>query len=131
MNKGVNDGFYTDSVSCNVHYTEKYNDYNVNKLSDIKYEEIYCNNCNIYIKSFIDYIKDNIIKKLENLNFVKIHLNIFDKNNILHRLIITVSNMAYDLLKIKKHISFNKSVFTYVTYNKKIVFIGNINFENV
>jgi hypothetical protein len=60
-----------------------------------------------------------------------IQLNIFDKNNILHRFIISISNMIQDLLKLKNKISINKSVFISIEYQKQIIFIGHINFTGL
>ena len=120
----------TDSISCNIKHTKNYFN-EVNEITNLEHKIKYFTNTNLYIKSFIDYIKNNIIKNLENLNLVKINLEIYDKNNILHILIIKVTNIIHDLLKIKNKISINKSVFVSVTYNDEIKFIGHINFNGL
>jgi hypothetical protein len=124
-------GFYGRQVSCRVYYKSIFFDYEVSKLDDIKEELEYYKNTDAYIKGFIDYIKHNVIKKFKNLNSVKIELGIFDKDNILHRLIIKVANMIKDILKYKEKIDFYKSVIVCVKYENEIVFMGNINFTGL
>lgn len=58
-------------------------------------------------------------------------MGIFDKDNILHRLIIKVANMIKDILKYKEKIDFYKSVIVCVKYENEIVFMGNINFTGL
>ena len=131
MNKESINGFYGRNISCKVYYKEGFFDYEVSKLDNIKEEKLYFKNCDNYIRSFIEHIKNNVIKKLKNLNLVQIYLAIFDENNILHRFIVTISNMIQDLLKYKEKICFKKSVFVYVTYENNIVFTGNISFKGL
>ena len=90
MNERSPNGFYGRQVSCRLYYKIGFFDYEVSKLDYIKQELEYYKNTDAYIKGFIDYIKQNVIKKVKNLNLVKIELVIFDKDKILHRLIITV-----------------------------------------
>ena len=131
MNERLPNGFYGKQVSCRVYYKSGFFDYEVSKLDDIKQELEYYKNTDAYIKGFIDYIKQNVIKKVKNLNLVKIELAIFDKDVILHRLIITVANMIKDILKCKEKIDFYKSVIVFVKYENEIVFMGNINFTGL
>jgi len=131
MNEQYINGFYGKNVSCKVYYKEGFFDYEVYKLDNINEEKIYFKNCDDYIRSFIEHIKDNVIKKLKKLSLVHIYLAIFDESNILHRFIITISNMIQDILKYKEKICFKKSVFVYVTYENNIVFTGNISFNGL
>jgi hypothetical protein len=131
MNEYSSNGFYGRQVSCRVYYNIGFFDYEVSKLDDIKEELEYYKNTDAYIKGFIDYIKQNVIKKVKNLNSVKIELTIFDKDVILHRLIITVANMIKDILKCKEKIDFYKSVIVCVEYENVIVFMGNLNFTGL
>ena len=131
MNEQYINGFYGKNVSCNIYYKKEFFDYEVSKLENIKEEKRYFKNCDDYIRSFIEHIKDNIIKNLKNLNSFQIHLAIFDENNILHRFIVKISNMIQDLLQYKEKICFNKSVFVYIIYENNIVFTGNISFNGI
>jgi hypothetical protein len=115
-----------DELSCNVNYKKGYIDYEVIKLNDIKKEIKYFKNTNTYFSYIIDYIKNNVIKHYPNLNLVKIQLNIFDKNNIIHRFIIKISNMIQDILNYKEKIFLCKSIIIYITYENKIIFAGLI-----
>jgi hypothetical protein len=131
MNELSPNGFYGRHVSCSVYYKSGFLDYEVAKLDNIQQELEYYKNTDAYIKGFIDYIKQNVIKKVKNLNSVKIELAIFDKDVILHRLIITVANMIKDILKCKEKIDFYKSVIVRVQYENETVFMGNINFTGL
>jgi len=125
------DGFYAKNVSCKVYYNEGWIDYDVYKLNHLKEDLIYFRNSDHYIKHFIEYIKDNVIKNLKDLNSVSIQLLTYDSNNLVHRLIVTVTHMISDLLKYKHKICFNKSVFVSIQYEDKLAFIGHINFTGL
>jgi hypothetical protein len=60
-------------------------------------------------------------------------MNIFDQNNIIHRFIITVSNIIKDLLKIKEDINYKitNKIFIFIMYEKKLVFCGNLDFSHL
>ena len=131
MRDSLSNGFYAKLIDCNVYYDEGYFDYEVSKLVDIKEELKYFTDVNNYIRCFIEYLKNNVIKKLPNLNSVKIELKIFDRDNMLHRFMIVISNMIQDLLKFKQKINLCKSIIVSVEYETKIIFIGNINFTGI
>ena len=131
MSYSPSNGFYAKLVKCNVYYNETYFDYEVSKLVDIKEELKYFTDVNNYIRCFIEHLKNNVIKKLPNLNSVKIELNIFDRDNMLHRFMIVISNMIQDLLKFKQKINLCKSIIVSVEYETKIIFIGNLNFTGI
>ena len=114
--------------NCNVYYNEGFFDYEVVKLIDIKNELKSFKNEEHYIKYFINYIKNKIIRNLPNLNLVKIELKVFDNYNILHRFILTVINMIEDYLHHTKNISLYKSIIACIKYENKIVFCGIIDF---
>jgi hypothetical protein len=124
-------GFYARCVDCKVYYNKGFFDYEINKLEIIKDKNKYFKNSDMYILNFIDNIKHNIIKKLPNLKLVLIDLAVFDKNNILHRFIVTISNLIQDLLKFKNKIDIYKSVLVSVLYENKIMFMGGINFTGL
>jgi hypothetical protein len=124
-------GFNAICVDCKVYYKKGLFDHEVERLVDLKKEIRYYKNTDSYIKCFIEHIKTNVIKKLPNLTLVEINLGCFDRNNILHRFMITITEMIQNLLKIKEKINHYKSVFVIVTYENKIEFVGNLNFAGL
>ena len=131
MNKSLPQVFDAITIECVVYFNKGLIDHEVVKLVDIKKTVTRVNNVNSYIKIFIDKLKDTVIRKLPCLNLVKIELNVFDRNNILHRFIITISNMLQDLLKFKQKIDFNKTIIVCILYDNEMVFIGDINFTGL
>ena len=124
-------GFLANCVDCEVYYKPGIFDHDVERL-EIKHNETRrFKSVDDYIKGFIDDMKHNVIKRLPNLSLVEIHMGIFDKGNIIHRLIVTVANMLQDILKYKNRICFKKSVFVMITYEGKIVFTGNLSFSGL
>jgi len=125
--------FSSNIINCNVYYRPGFLDHDVERLENIHHEIIYFKSADHYIKEFIDYIKQNVIKQYPNLSLIKIQVNVLDNGNIWHRLFVTVSNMISVILKHKRHSvnKYNKYVFVSVTYDKKTVFIGCIDFNNI
>jgi len=130
-------GFYAERTSCNVRYR-----YNMSffknditeddiKLDNLEQEIIYCKNDVDYIKMFIDHIKERVIKKCKNLNSVKVMLATFDKNNLLHKIIVVIANMMKNLLKIKEKTNIYKSIFVVIEYEGQTVFTGALNFTGL
>ena len=101
------------------------------KLENIKKEIIYCKNEVDYINGFIDHIKENVIKKCKNLNSVKNMLATIDKNNLIHKIIIVISNMIKNLLQIKEKVNEYKSIFVLIEYVGQIVFTGILSFTGL
>jgi hypothetical protein len=67
-----------------------------------------------------------------NLNEVKIIMGIFDKNNVLHRLMAGAYNVICNILNIDIKIkSFYKTIFTIIEYEGAVVFMGNISFDGI
>ena len=124
-------GFYIDALTCNVHYKETFLDYQVNKITNIKNEKEYYINDIQYIKRFIEFIKQNIIKKLPNLNLVKVELNIYDKDNLLHSFIIKITNIICELQNIKLKLNLNKMIFVNIKYDNHVVFLSLIDFNHL
>ena len=123
--------FSADCVDCQVYYKPGFFDHDVERLDDVHRKIRRFKSVDDYIKSFIDHIKHNVIKRFPNLSLLQIHLNVFDDGNIIHRLIVTVANMLHDILKYKTRISFKKSVFVIITYEGHIVFTGNLCFAGL
>jgi hypothetical protein len=135
MDKYLSKGFYAKRVSCNVQYNMNFFKNKINeddiKIDNLEKEIIYCKNDIDYIKSFIEYIKEKVIKKCKNLSSVKIMLATFDKNNIIHKIIIFVANIMKNLLKIKDKLNIYKSIIVVIEYEGQTVFIGDLNFTGL
>jgi hypothetical protein len=133
MNNYSQHGFYAETASCNVRYNRSFfkNEINENsiQLFDLEKEIFYCKNEVDYIKSFIDHIKEKVIKKCKNLSSVKIILATFDKNNILHKIIIAITTMMKNLLQIKEKVNYYKSIMVIIEYEGQEVFMGGLNFN--
>jgi len=127
-----NNGFYTERNSCKVWYNKNwFQEYEIDKLTDLKRELIYCKTVENYIRSFIEHLKDNVIRKFKNLSALTICLCIFDKDNILHNFIIKIANSLSDILKGKKIPNLYKSVFVIVEHENNIVFTELIDFNGL
>ena len=135
MDNYLQEGFYVNSVSCNFRYNMSFlkNVFNEDdiKLYNIEKEIIYCKNEVDYIKGFIDHIKERVIKKCKNLNSVKIILATFDKNNLIHKFLIVITNMMKNLLQIKEKMDIYKSIIVVIEYEGQTAFIGQLNFTGL
>ena len=108
-----------------------FNNYDISDIKNCKIEIDYCYGTDQYINAYIEDLKDNVIRNLPELNNVNIHLLIFDKQNIFHQIIVKISNMALDILKINKKIKFEKSIMVCIEYKNKIMYMGSLNFEGI
>jgi hypothetical protein len=79
----------------------------------------------------VEFIKENVIRKYKDLDKISIHVQMFDKNNIIHRFVINVINIMRDLMHIKDKIDFYKSICVSVYNNNHYVFTGQINFTGL
>lgn len=135
MNNYLQKGFYAKRASCNVRYNQSFftNEFNEDdiKLDNLEKELIYCKNEVDYIRSFIEHIKERVIKKCKNLSSVKIMLDTFDKNNLMHKIIIVITNMLQNLLQIKEKVNMYQSIFVVIKYEDEIVFTGSLNFTGL
>lgn len=125
------EGFHILSIKCKFNYYKGLSEYHILGLSDIKREIRYFKNTDSYIKSIIDYIKHNVIKHFKNLNSIQVSLHIFDKNNIIHTMMIKIANMLKKLSKYDDYKSFYKTVIVCVEYENNIVFLGGIDFTGL
>jgi hypothetical protein len=106
--------------------------YKISKINILQQETIfYCEKVEHYIKHFVDYIKENIIRKFKNLNLLEIEINTLNKNKIFHRFIVTISNMIRDLLNQKEKINLYDTLCIIIKYDNNIEFIGSINFTGI
>jgi hypothetical protein len=135
MDNYLQKGFYAKRASCRVQYkrsffTNEINEGNI-QLDDLEKEIIYCKNDVDYIKRFIEHIKERVIKKCKDLNLVKITLATFDKNNLMHKLIVVITNMLQNLLQIKEKMNVYQSIFVIIQYEGLTVFTGVLNFTGI
>ena len=118
-------------VSCIVYYKPGLFDHEIERVENIYHQIQHFRNSDHYIKDFIDHIKHNVIKKYPNLSLIQIELFVFDRSNILHRLIVNVGNIIRDILNIKEQFCVKKTVFIIVTYEHQIVFAGGLGFKGI
>jgi len=121
-----------EKLECKVNFKWKTifeNDFEIIDLKDIKRERSQCYGELQYIKNFIEVMKERVIRKLPQLNKVKITLGIFDKNNVIHRLMVSTFQMLFKILKIEKKINLYKSIIVIIEYEGNVVFSGSLNFD--
>ena len=105
---------------------------NIN-VTDIEREINYCKDSTQYIMRFITMLKDRVIRLLPDLNKVKISIGLFDKENVLHRILVGAYYVICNILK-KKAVSPNKmykTIITIIEYEGNIVFMGSISFDGI
>ena len=119
--------------TCNILYEYHYgnSDYTIVEIKDLVQTKNICKNINQYIRLYEEYIKDTVIRKLQKLNQVQTIFCVFDNNNILHRLSVSVIKMLDKLINDNEKIKINlyKSIICIVFYEGIINFIGNLNFD--
>jgi hypothetical protein len=135
MNNYLQEGFYANTLSCNFRYNisvfkNVFNEHDI-KVDNIEKEIIYCRNEVDYIKGFIDHIKERVIKKCKNLSSVKIMLATFDKNNLMHKIMIAIANMMTKLLQIREKVNIYESIIVIIEYEGQTAFIGELNFTGL
>ena len=126
---------YYENLHSKVHWRYKsllQDDYEIIKLEDVWREECICYGVDQYIKGFIEVMKERVIRYLPKLEKVNVLLMTLDKNNLLHRLIISVTDIMIKMLNLKaRKIDHYKSVFVIIKYDGKNVFMGNLNFQGL
>lgn len=126
---------YVEHLSSKItwEYTSELEEgFKISSIEDVKRELIYCKNEKQYIHSFIEYIKENIIRQFSDINKVQIKLYILDDTNIIHNIIIKVYHMMTKILNLKiKNINFYKSIFVIIYYEGEQIFLGSINLDKI
>lgn len=116
----------------NWKYTSLKDDFEEINVTELNREVGYCYGSNQYIMRFIETLKHKVIRFLPELKNVEIILGIFDKNNVIHRLLIGVYNLINNMLKSEIHMkNIYKTIFTIIKYKGKIVFIGDLSFDGI
>jgi predicted transcriptional regulator len=107
-------------------------DFTIINVSEIEREINYCYDSTQYIMAFIDILKHRVIRLLPDLNKVEISIGVFDKDNVLHRLMVGAYYVLCNMLRkeVKKK-NFYKTIFTIIRYEDNIVFMGNISFDGI
>lgn len=126
---------YYENLHSKVHWKYKTwleDDFEIIKLEDVWREEKYCYGVDQYINQFIEVMKERVIRYLPELEKVDVILATLDRNNLLHRLIISVTDMMIKILNLKaRQIDYYKSVFVIIKYEGKNVFMGNLSFQGL
>lgn len=102
-------------------------DKTINKLEKIKHKHRKFSNVKDYVNHLVRHIKDKVIRKFPNLQLVEIYIKLFDGDNIIDKIIISISQIISKLLELGK-IPLEKSISICVSYDGKIQFIGLIDF---
>lgn len=123
---------YYESISFSVLLNKDYsNSYKINTIEKIERELFYCKSEIDYMKKFIEILKDNVIKKVSNINNLQIKLGIFDKNNIYHTLFILAVNELSKILSLPDLVQkyFTKTIFIIIYYKNNCIFSGGLSFN--
>lgn len=134
MSKANKQLIYYERLSCkvNIKFVTTLNDDFDIKVENIKREFGKCYGSDEYINQFIEVIKDNVIRKLPQLNKVQFIIGVFDKNNIFHRIMIKTIDIIASILKLeRKKINWYKNIIVQVKYDGNEVFIGSLDFEGI
>ena len=107
------------------------NIYSIDNISSIEHVDDYCYGSDQYIKKYIEFLKDNIIRSLPKLNKMKMYLSVIDKDNILHRLLVDSFNMVCKILKMNCNNNLYKTIVVVIYYENKNIFVGGINFDGI
>lgn len=124
-----------EDIHCKLNwkYTSSLkDDYVIINIADVEREVNYCSDSTQYIMTFIEMLKHRVIRLLPVLSKVRIMIGVFDKDNILHRLMVgayyVICNMLRRDVKAK---SFYKKIFTIIEYEGEIVFMGELSFDGI
>lgn len=124
---------YYENLHSKVHwkYTSIFkDDLEIIKIEDVWREENYCYGVDQYIKQFIEVMKERVIRYLPELEKVDVILGTIDRNNLFHRLAISITDMMIKILNLKRRkLDYYKCVFVIIKYGGKYVFTGSLNFE--
>lgn len=130
MNTSIDNKLYYDVISCNYTCNKNFYDkyYDVSTIKNVKHKIISFKSEDEYIKHFIRHLKEKVIRNFSNLNDLTIILNIFDKSNIIHNLILTVATLTIKFLKKKILVNPYKTIFVAVFHKNTIVFTSGVGF---
>ena len=105
-------------VTATIEYT---NPATLKQVHNLKHKRMFFKTEKAYLYYYINYLKENILMKLPELRKAKIYIKLFDKNNLIHQLIVSVNEFIQNALKLTYS---DKNIFIYVQYGNEIKFIG-------
>lgn len=115
----------------NYHKNVYDNLYSIDDISSIEHFYDYCYGSEQYIKKYIEFLKENIIRGLPKLDKMKMYLSVLDKDNILHRLLVDSFTMVCKILKMNCNNNLYKTIVVAIFYENKNIFMGGINFDGI
>ena len=133
------------TATCNVlAKIDWFGNYTIHKITNKDLQYIgNAKNIEEFINRFIEIVKDNVLKKVSNINSIRWNIRGFDETNGFHFLIKEVGKILEQFIKLeltKKHpyyayeinkhnTNFDKTIVVEITNNNKIIFIANISVE--
>jgi hypothetical protein len=109
-----------DMVSCEIYVKEN----NIIKFDKLNKEFIFVKDIQEYLRILIENIKDNIIRELPDINLVDVQIMIFNKEFLLHRLVIKIHEFLQKLDIIRK-INLHEKIIVSIHHRGENVFIGS------
>ena len=105
-------------VSATVEYSKPFT---LKHVHNFKQTQMFFKTEKAYLYYYVNYLKENILIKLPDLRKAQLYIKLFDKNNLIHQLIVSVN----DFIQIALKLTYSKSrIFIYVQYGNEIKFIG-------
>ena len=112
-------------ITCRAYHTN----YHLHYIDQVETTLITVRNSEHRIHFFVNYIKDNVLKKYPDMKKITVTMKAFDKENRIHQFALSVTNMLNDLYKY--NICLDKSIFLYIMQQgilPKLVFVGTLGF---
>jgi len=109
-------------ITCRAYHTN----YHLHYIDQVEKKIIQIRNEEHRIHRFVNFIKDNVLKKCPDMKKVTIMIKAFDKENRIHQFAVSIVNMLNDLYKY--NICLNKSIFVCIMDKSLPVFVGGIQF---
>jgi hypothetical protein len=123
-----------------------FGNYTIHKITNKDLQYIgNAKNIEDFINRFVEIVKDNVLKKVSNINSIKWNIRSFDETNGFHLFMKEVGKILEKIIKLeltKKHpyyayeinkhnINFDKTIVVEIIDNDKIIFIVNISVEQI
>lgn len=99
------------------------------EIKNMIQEKFHIRTIHDYIRMYVEFVKEKVIRTLKNLNAVVFRTFIIDKNKINHRILISLYNITRELLRMRKE-NIDTIIFVEVLYYNESVYRGDISFEN-
>ena len=134
-NNNTNTNMNDIRVCRHIEYDVSYKvDYVNERVTDVEIknmiqEKFHIRTIDDYIRIYVEFVKEKVIRTLKNLNAVVFRTFIIDKNKINHRILISLYNITRELLRMRKE-NIDTIIFVEVLYYNESVYRGDISFEN-